>query len=278
MKIALFQMTSGTNRADNTADLCTAIHEAAGMGTDMLFAPEMSGLVDRDRTRAVASLSPEQERAQIQALCAAAKTASIWVHIGSIPCGLEGGNGDGRYANRSFIIDDTGEIRATYDKMHLFDVVLPSGESWRESAAYAPGEAPVAVDTPWGKLGLSICYDVRFSGLYAAYAQSGVSMIAVPSAFTVSTGAAHWHMLLRARAIETQSFVIAAAQSGTHADGRKTYGHSLVVDPWGEVLLDMGDAPAGLGYATLDMDTLAQVRTAIPVRANRRDIPAVRMV
>jgi deaminated glutathione amidase len=269
LKIALFQMTSGVDRTENTTAMCDAIVQAKAGGAEMLFLPEMSGLLDRNRSRAAASMTKDAIQAQIQALCAAASAAHIWVHIGSIACEAE--DGSGKYGNRSLVLDPQGTVRAHYDKMHLFDVSLPSGESWKESAAFAPGAGPVAVETPWGLLGLSICYDMRFSALYQVYANTGAAMIAVPAAFTQSTGEAHWHVLLRARAIETQAFVIAAAQTGTHADGRKTYGHSLVVDPWGIVLLDMG-TESGLGFAELDMNRLAAVRSAIPVRANQRPI------
>jgi predicted amidohydrolase len=178
-----------------------------------------------------------------------------------------------RLVNRSFLIDDRGEIRARYDKMHLFDVDLPTGESWRESASFAAGDAPVLADTPLGPIGLSICYDLRFSALYARLSEAGAAVLSIPAAFTVPTGEAHWHVLLRARAIEAEAFVVAAAQGGSHEDGRATYGHSLVVDPWGRVLLDMGaDSPA-LGFADLDMAVLGDVRTRIPVLAHRRLVP-----
>ncbi len=163
-------------------------------------------------------------------------------------------------------------IRARYDKMHLFDVDLATGESWRESSAYRAGDRPVVADTPLGKMGLTICYDIRFPDLYSMLSQSGATIFAVPAAFTVPTGKAHWHVLLRARAIESAAFVIAAAQTGKHEDGRETYGHSLVIDPWGEVLLDMGSEP-GLGFAELDLDRVTEVRAQIPVHLNRRDIP-----
>jgi predicted amidohydrolase len=181
---------------------------------------------------------------------------------------------DGRWANRSFVIDATGAIRARYDKMHLFDVDLPTGESWRESAAYAPGEAAIVADTPVGATGLSICYDLRFPALYAGLAAAGAQVLSIPAAFTRPTGSAHWHVLLRARAVETGCFVVAAAQAGAHEDGRLTYGHSLVVDPWGEVLLDMGDA-RGLGFAEIDPERVADVRSRIPVLSHRRTIPPI---
>jgi deaminated glutathione amidase len=190
------------------------------------------------------------------------------VHMGSLPVIAEDRT---RFANRSLVIDPDGVVRARYDKIHLFDVDLQSGESWRESSAYIPGAEPVAVRTPLGLMGLTICYDVRFPALYAALAAVAVDVLAVPAAFTVPTGEAHWHTLLRARAIEAEAFVVAAAQSGSHEDGRQTYGHSLVVDPWGEVILDMGEGE-GLGFADLDLDRLAEVRAQIPVHSNRRTI------
>jgi predicted amidohydrolase len=184
---------------------------------------------------------------------------------------------DGKLANRGFVIDAAGEIRARYDKLHMFDVDLPTGESWRESAAYAPGSGAVVAGTPAGRLGLSICYDMRFPDLYRALSDAGAEILSVPAAFTVPTGRAHWHILLRARAIEAGCFVIAAAQAGTHEDGRSTYGHSLVVDPWGEVLLDMGEEP-GVNFAEIDLARLEDVRARIPALRHRRAIPAVERV
>ncbi len=192
----------------------------------------------------------------------AAAKHGIWVHLGSIALLRDGGEG-GKLANRGFVIDGTGAIRARYDKMHLFDVDLPTGESWRESAAYGRGERAVTVDTPLGRLGLAICYDLRFPGLFSALSDAGATLLAVPAAFTRPTGAAHWHILLRARAIEAAAFVIAAAQTGEHADGRATYGHSLVADPWGELLLDMGEAP-GLGFAEIDQARVEAARSRVP--------------
>ena len=193
----------------------------------------------------------------------------MWVHIGSLPVRTDANND--RLANRSIIIDDKGMIRARYDKIHLFDVELAGGEIWRESSVYNAGSESVAVETPLGLLGLTICYDLRFPDLFSAFAKARAAAIAVPAAFTVPTGKAHWHTLLRARAIEAQAFVIAAAQSGQHADGRSTFGHSLVVDPWGEVLLDMGEGE-GLGFAEIDLTRIADVRSQIPVHANRRAV------
>ena len=270
MKLALLQMTSGIDPAANAATLTRAIHDAAAVGAAMLFTPEMSGLLDRDRNRAAASIVREEDEPVLAAVQAAAREAGIWVHLGSLA--LLGN--DGRYANRGFVIDDTGAIRARYDKLHLFDVDLPTGESWRESAAYAAGEAATVVQTPVGMLGLSICYDLRFAALYAALSDAGATMLAIPAAFTRPTGTAHWHVLMRARAIEAAAFVVAAAQTGDHAEGRATYGHSLVVDPWGEILLDMGQDD-GLGFVEIDPARVADVRARIPVIEHRRAIPPV---
>lgn len=270
MKIALAQMTSGIDPAANARTIVSAVADAAAAGAAMLFTPEMSGLVDRDRGRAAQHLRREEDDPVLSAVRSAAAEHRLWVHLGSLAVlGT-----DGRLANRAFVIDDSGAIRARYDKLHLFDVDLPSGESWRESASYAPGAGAVVAQTPAGALGLSICYDLRFADLYRALSNAGATVLAVPAAFTRPTGAAHWHVLLRARAIEAGAYVVAAAQTGTHQDGRETYGHSLVVDPWGEVILDMGDA-AGLGFAEIDAARIADVRARIPVLAHRRPIPEV---
>jgi predicted amidohydrolase len=269
-KIGVLQMTSGIDPAVNAAKLVDAIGEAGVAGAAMLFTPEMSGLIDRDRARGAASIVAEQDDSVLAAVREAAARAGIWVHLGSLAVRRP----DGKYANRGFVIDAAGALRARYDKLHLFDVDLPSGESWRESSAYVAGDAAIVVDTPVGALGLSICYDLRFADLYRALSDAGATVLSVPAAFTVPTGAAHWHILLRARAIEAGAFVVAAAQTGVHADGRTTYGHSLVVDPWGEVILDMGET-AGLSFVDIDPDRVEQVRARIPVIAHRRAIPVV---
>jgi predicted amidohydrolase len=269
VRIAVHQMNSGVDLRRNCEAMVAAICEAKGAGAVMYFAPEMSVLLDRDRNRSAQSIETEEASKAVRFLCDAAKQHEIWVHAGSLP--LSAGS-DGRRANRTLVIDDRGNIVSRYDKMHLFDVDLSTGESWRESSAYKGGEGPVLANTPLGKMGLTICYDMRFPDLYSQLAQAGATVFAVPAAFTVPTGKAHWHVLLRARAIESAAFVIAAAQSGTHEDGRETYGHSLVVDPWGTVLLDMGEGE-GLGFADLDLARVAEVRAQIPVHLNRRDIP-----
>ncbi|EXS71434.1 carbon-nitrogen hydrolase family protein [Sphingobium sp. Ant17] len=271
MRAALFQMTSGIDPAANAAAIVEMIARAKGEGADMLFTPEMAGYLDRDRTRAAATLRCQADDGVLAAVRDAAAREGLWVHIGSLP--LKDERADGRWANRSFLIDDTGAIRATYDKIHLFDVDLATGESWRESSVYGPGEQVVAADTPWGRMGFSICYDMRFPDLYRALTNAGATILLAPAAFTVPTGQAHWHVLLRARAIEAGCFMIATAQVGDHADGRTTYGHSLVVDPWGDVLLDMGET-SGLALVDLDLSRIEAMRGRVPAIANRRPIPA----
>ena len=273
MKIALLQMTAGIDPAANAETLVKAVADTATAGAAMLFTPEMSGLIDRDRTRAASSIVAEADDPVLTAVRAAARDHGVWVHLGSLAVRRE----DGRFANRGFVIDPAGAVRARYDKLHLSDVELPGGEVWRESAAYAPGDTASVVDTPAGRLGLSICYDLRFPDLYRALSDAGATILGVPAAFTRPTGAVHWHTLLRARAIEAGAWVVAAAQTGEHADGRTTYGHSLVIDPWGEVLLDMGEA-AGLGFATLDPERLAAARSRVPVLTHRRPLPPVAVV
>jgi len=270
MKIALFQARTGIDPAANGVELAARVRAAAAGGAAMLFTPEMSGLLDRDRERAAAHLRREADDNVLAAVREAAAAAGIWVHLGSLALLAEGG---GKLVNRGFVIDASGEIRARYDKIHLFDVDLPTGESWRESAAYRGGDRAVVVDTPLGPLGLSICYDLRFADLYTALSNHGATAFSIPAAFTVPTGEAHWHVLMRARAIEAGAFVIAAAQVGTHADGRATYGHSLVVDPWGKVLLDMGGEKPGLGFADLDPGAVEDVRGRLPAIWHRRPIP-----
>jgi predicted amidohydrolase len=273
-RIALYQARTGIDPDANASALIGAIGEAADGGASMLFTPEMSGLLDRDSSRAAPKRRTEADDGVLAACRAAARIRSVWVHLGSLAV-LEDGE---KLANRSFVIDDQGEIRARYDKMHLFDVDLPSGESWRESSVYRAGAQAVVVrDTPVGNLGLAICYDLRFPALFAALAEAGADCIAVPAAFTVPTGQAHWEVLLRARAIEAGLFVIAAAQGGQHEDGRVTYGHSLVADPWGKVQLDMADAE-GVAFVDLDLAQVAAVRSRIPALSHRRTIGEVRVL
>jgi predicted amidohydrolase len=268
-KIALFQSTTGIHPEANARALVAAVEKAASGGAEMLFTPEMSGLLDRDSSRAIANLRREENDPVLAAVREAAKRNHIWLSIGSLAVLAE----DGKVANRSYVIDREGQVRARYDKMHLFDVDLPTGESWRESNVYSAGQGVVLVNgTPVGKLGLTICYDLRFPMLFARIAEASADVIAVPAAFTVPTGLAHWHVLLRARAIEAGLYVVAAAQLGHHEDGRNTFGHSLVVDPWGEVLLDMGEE-TGVGFADVDLKRISDVRSRIPALNHRRPIP-----
>ena len=268
-RIALFQSTTGIDPIANAAALADAVGQAAAGGAEVLFTPEMSGLLARDAARAAKVLREEGEDQVLGAVREAAAKHSIWIHLGSLAVLVD----DGKVANRSFVIDREGNIRATYDKIHLFDVDLPTGESWRESNVYSPGKGVVLVNgTPIGKLGLTICYDLRFPGLFARLAESDADVIAVPAAFTVPTGKAHWHVLLRARAIEAGLFVVAAAQVGHHEDGRNTFGHSLVIDPWGEIVLDMGEN-RGVGFADIDLKRISDVRSRIPALNHRRAIP-----
>jgi deaminated glutathione amidase len=268
-RIAVCQMTTGIDPQANGDALVAAVGAAGQGGAAMLFTPEMSGLLDRDRGRARQHIVAAEADPVLARVRDAAAGAGVWVALGSLAVLRP----DGRFANRSFLIDPAGAIAACYDKIHMFDVDLASGETWRESSAYAPGEALGVAETPLGRLGLTICYDLRFPALFEALGQARCDAIAVPAAFTVPTGGAHWHVLLRARAIEASAFVIAAAQVGSHEDGRSTYGHSLVIDPWGEVLVDMGGEAAGLGFADLDLARIDEVRAQLPSLANRRGIP-----
>lgn len=267
-RAAILQMTSGIDPAANARVLTEAIASASSEGAAMLFTPEMSGLLDRSRVRARERIVQEDDDRVLAAVRDAAARSGTWVSLGSLAVERK----DGRWANRAFVIDEAGEIAARYDKIHMFDVDLASGEKWRESDAYAAGTRAVTVDTPLGKLGLTICYDVRFPGLFDALGRAYCDLIATPAAFTVPTGRSHWHVLLRARAIEASAYIVAAAQVGEHEDGRSTYGHSLVIDPWGEITTDMGGTKCGLAYAEIDPGRVADVRKQLPSLANRREI------
>lgn len=268
-RIALLQMTSGIDPAANSMRIVEAAEQAAGEGAMMLFTPEMAGLLDRDRGRASKNIVPESESEVVERVREAAARQSIWIALG-LPVKRE----DERWANRTLLFDSSGAVAARYDKIHMFDVALETGESWRESAAYAAGEEIVTCsDTPIGKLGLATCYDIRFPAMFEELGRQACDAIAIPAAFTVPTGKAHWHLLQRARAVEASAFVIAAAQVGRHEDGRETFGHSLVVDPWGEVLLDMGGDGPVLGTCDLNLDRIGEVRSQLPSLANKRFIP-----
>jgi predicted amidohydrolase len=261
---ACVQMRSGRDPAKNRDDAVALVQEAAERGADFVQTPEMTSLVERERAASAAKIGPEERDPTLAALREVARERGIVVQIGSIA--VQAGD---KIANRGFLIDPAGEIVASYDKIHLFDVDLPSGESWRESATYTGGERAVLAHTPWGLLGLTICYDVRFPALYRALAENGASFLSAPACFTRQTGEAHWHVLQRARAIETGSFMISAAQGGRHEDGRETFGHSLIVDPWGRVLAEAGTEP-GVILAEIDTSLVTDARARIPTLEHGR--------
>jgi predicted amidohydrolase len=259
-RAACVQMRSGTDRARNVEDAVRLIAEAAQKGAHFIVTPEMTNAVDRDAKRLAANLPEGEEIDEVKAFSALAEEQGLWLLIGSMAIN----RGDGRLANRSFLFGPDGAIAARYDKVHMFDVDLENGESWRESRIYKPGETAVVVETPLAKIGLSICYDVRFPHLYRALSRAGAEVLCVPAAFTRQTGRAHWKTLLTARAIECGAFVVAAAQGGVHEDGRETFGHSLIISPWGEVLAEAkGDEP-GVVLAEIDPARVNKARAQIP--------------
>jgi predicted amidohydrolase len=257
-------MRSGRDPVANRDAAVAMVREAASRGAHFVQTPEMTSLVERSRASLFEKVGPEETDVTLAGLREAARETGVTVHIGSIAVR----NGE-KIANRAYLIDGTGEITARYDKVHLFDVDLPNGESWRESATYTGGDKAVLAETPWGLLGLTICYDVRFPALYRALAEGGASMLSAPACFTRQTGEAHWHVLHRARAIETGSFMISAAQGGLHEDGRETFGHSVIIDPWGRVLAD-GSAEPGLVMAEIDLSLVADARARIPTLKHGR--------
>jgi predicted amidohydrolase len=264
---ALVQLRSGRDMARNCNDAAELIREAASSGADFVSTPEMTNILEPDRPRLRALARTEAEDESVRRFSALAEELRIWLNIGSLALKGEGE----KLVNRSLLFAPDGMVAARYDKIHLFDVDLPNGETLRESHAYEGGTTAVLVETPLGPLGLTICYDMRFPHLYRALAKAGVKLFTVPSAFTVPTGKAHWHVLLRARAIETGSFVLAAAQGGTHESGRETYGHSLIVSPWGEVLAEAGTEPCVV-MAELDLAAADEARTRIPALAHDREV------
>ncbi len=264
-KAAAVQMRTGIDVGRNVDDVVRLIREAAAAGADYVLTPEMTTILDRDRARLMAAISPENVDPSLARFRELAAELGIHLHIGSMAVKL----GEDAVANRAFLIAQDGGIIARYDKIHMFDVDLAGGESYRESRLYRPGSTAVVADLPWARLGLTICYDVRFPHLYRALAKAGASLIAIPAAFTRTTGEAHWHVLIRARAIETGSFVIAAAQGGSHDDGRETFGHSMIVDPWGKILAE-ADREPGFIIAEIDPEMSATVRSRLPALANDR--------
>jgi predicted amidohydrolase len=258
-RVGLIQMRSGRSPQANTDAAAKLIGEAKDRGAEYVLTPEMTNIMETGRERFFASIVLEEQDAALTTFRELARTLGIFVHVGSLAIKVSAD----KAANRSFLIDPRGEIVARYDKIHMFDVDLASGESYRESRNYRAGELAVLTDLPWGRLGLTICYDLRFPSLYRALAEAGASFLSIPSAFTKQTGEAHWHVLLRARAIENGCFVFAAAQGGTHENGRETFGHSLVIDPWGRVLAEGGVEPAVV-LADIDLAEVGAARARIP--------------
>jgi deaminated glutathione amidase len=258
-KAAMIQMRSGLKPAVNIDNVVRLIREAKSAGAAYVLTPEMTNILAAKREQLFAVIADEESDASLATLRDLARRLGIYIHIGSLAIKVS----HDRAANRSFLIDPKGDIAARYDKIHMFDVDLADGESYRESRNYRPGEQAVLADLPWGRLGLTVCYDLRFPALYRALAEAGATMLATPSAFTRQTGEAHWHVLLRSRAIENGCFVFAAAQGGKHENGRDTYGHSLIVDPWGRIIAEAGIEP-GVVMAEIDPAEVANARARIP--------------
>lgn len=271
LRTAVVQLRSGIEPAANRAAAMPLLREAASAGARLIATPENTTRMDRNRARMFATVGPEKGDPELLAWGRAAQELGVWLLMGSGPIAA----GDGKVFNRSFFFDPDGRIVARYDKINLFDVTLGGTENYRESDTVQGGGQAVVVEGPMGaKLGLTICYDVRFAPLYASLARAGAEIIAVPAAFTVPTGQAHWEILLRARAIETGSFVIAPAQGGQHEDGRATWGHSMIIDPWGKVLAQLDHDEPGLIIADLDLDEVASARARIPAWQGGREFKA----
>jgi predicted amidohydrolase len=265
-KAACVQLQSTTSVAENIATVERLVREAARAGAAYVQTPEMTNIVERNRAALAAAIAPEDSDPAVKRFAALAAELGIVLHIGSLALKAA----DGKIANRALLFGRKGEVLARYDKIHLFDVDLPNGESWRESAVYHPGDRAIVVDLPWLRLGVSICYDIRFPHLYRAEAHAGAAALSAPAAFTRQTGEAHWHVLQRARAIENGAFVISAAQAGRHADGRDTFGHSMIVSPWGEILAEGGGEGPEVVFAEVDPALSDDARSRIPALRNER--------
>jgi predicted amidohydrolase len=266
-KVAAIQMRSGTDPEKNAIVFDEMVREAAANGARYVQTPEMTNAILRDSAARSARLRPVETDLVAQAAKRLAAELAVTVHVGSNAIALA----DGKLANRALLYDARGKLVATYDKIHMFDVDLDNGESWRESAAYEPGKEAVVAELEFCRIGFAICYDLRFPQLFRAEAMAGAEVLTVPAAFTRQTGEAHWHVLLRARAIENGAWVIASAQGGLHEDGRETYGHSLIVDPWGRIVADAGNAEPGIVYADIDTAASAAARSKIPNLRNARE-------
>ncbi len=266
---ACIQYTAGPDPEPNLKEISGLIRQARDAGADFIATPEVSNFIESGKRRRDKARR-EADDPFLAGMRDLARETGAWILVGSLVIDPADNSGDDRLANRSFLIDATGGIVARYDKIHMFDIDLPGGESYRESNAYRPGGGTVVAETPWGKLGMTVCYDLRFPYLYRSLAHAGAQFLSVPSVFTVPTGKAHWHTLLRARAIENGCFVFAPAQWGEHAGGRRSYGHSLIVDPWGKVLADGGE---GVGIVTAEIDPaeIAKARGMVPSLRHDRD-------
>jgi predicted amidohydrolase len=264
-KVALIQMRSGLEPQANLAAVLAGVDEAKRGGADYVQTPEMTNVLENKRERMFTKIFAEEQDPTLATLREVARKLSIYIHLGSLAIKAS----PEKAANRSFLIDRKGDVVARYDKIHMFDVDLANGESYRESNTYRPGELAVAADLPWGRLGLTVCYDLRFPALYRALAEAGASFLAIPSAFTKQTGEAHWHVLMRARAIENGCFVFAAAQGGRHEHGRETFGHSLVVDPWGKIIAEGGTEPCVI-FAEIDPAEVTAARSRVPSLSHGR--------
>jgi predicted amidohydrolase len=271
MRAAVLQLTASDDPSENLSHTITCVRQAASEGAEFIFTPEVTNCVSTSRARQNEFLQSQSDDKTLAAMCSLAAELRISISIGSLA--VKTSDPDGRFANRSFLIDPSGQISAQYDKIHMFDVQISESETYRESAGYRPGEAAVVADSTLGPIGMAICYDMRFPLLANALAHAGAEILLYPSAFSPVTGAAHWHSLLRARAIETGCYVIAAAQTGNHPTSgpkpRSTYGHSLVVDPWGEVILDAG-TNAGVYAFDIEMVNVAKARQKVPSLLNAR--------
>lgn len=267
MKVAAVQMRSGVDPAGNADDMARLVRDAAARGAIYVQTPEMTGMLQRDRKAAREVLRGEADDLIVETARGLAAELGIFLHIGSTAIARD----DGKIANRSFLFSPQGDLISTYDKIHMFDVDLDNGESWRESSAYEPGTVSKVVELPFAKLGMSICYDLRFPQLFRAQAMAGAKILTVPASFTRQTGEAHWEILLRARAIENGAFLVAAAQAGVHEDGRETYGNSLIIDPWGRILARGGDAGEEVLVAEIDLDSVERTRKKVPNLKNARE-------
>jgi deaminated glutathione amidase len=263
-RAALLQMRSGRQIGPNIDSVAKAMRDAKAAGAVYLQTPEMTTIIERDRAALLAAIGDDRTNPELDALRTIARENGLYLHVGSMAVRI----GD-KAANRAFVIDPSGDVVAQYDKIHLFDVDLAGGESWRESNSYQGGTEAVVANLPFARVGLAICYDVRFPQLFRAYGDAGVEVLTIPAAFTRQTGEAHWHVLQRARAIENGAFVLSAAQAGLHEDGRETYGHTIAIDPWGRVMTDAGSEP-GLSYVDIDTAQVHAARAKIPNLKNAR--------